>query len=692
MSAVTAYGTGRPLQPLRAHAARALLALCALAALLTAVTTPAQAAPEAPTSQAAYLADRLRANPVYVSDQLPREIPRSTAPEFARLAERTGVPTYVLVLPSRTTTGGEGLLAAVHDRLGKDGLYVLIDESSVTQATAYGVRAPADDAATVVTYELPYDAGPLRSFERFVEVVAQGSAKAAARAQAAREKYGDGVKEPARMYIGPTDRRNQSFLTGALLTGVPLLILLLFGYVRWWRRRLPGGARKEAAAAGAEGMPGKATAPRVRVARWFAPVLVLAAAVAIAVTATRTFDQTRSSASPPPRASDLNARIDRVAAGLAQDPVYEDPESLRVLDATRLGRLHARIRKFEKSEGGGPVYVSLVPQMAEDESADDAEAFAAAVHNKLNKDGVYVVADPSIGSIDVFNYGLRLDSYSVLFDLPDSVAYGDDRADQADDHLLGQRLDTLMTILDRTKRTDEPTAVGDPHPVTDPITENHLPPLFATDFWPGLFMGAIGAWLLTGLVAGVLRIVRRVLLRVDPEPLPTESLPLVSPREPSEAYLRHTARVELRALAAEFGAGAREDSRVQDRFDAALLLVDDDPDAALRRSGQTDPATLVTVIVLARAARQALAGDDNDLCCGVNPLHGPAVAHKLRLPVCEACRDASETRKRWLTLPAPDGQGRRTRVPYEDYDSPLCAVLGGISGVVDDVRKWVHVR
>ncbi|MCD9876117.1 hypothetical protein [Streptomyces guryensis] len=676
MGTVTAYGTGRPPHPLRTHTARALLALCALAALFAA-TAPARAASGIPASQSAYLADRLRADPVYVTDQLPREIPRSTAPDFARLAERTGVPTYVLVLPVQLTDS-RTLLATVHDRLGRNGLYVLVDDSSVAAATTYGVRAPAEDAATVATYELPYDAGPLRSFERFTEVIAEGGAKAAARAEAARERYGHSGEQPANLYIGPTDRRNQSFLTGFLLTVVPLLILWLIPYVRRWRRRLPGaaGTAKDA--------------PRARATRWIAPALALTAAAAIAVTAALTFDQTRSSAAPPPRASDLTARIERVAAGLAQDPVYQDPESPRVLDPTRLNRLHSRIRTFEESEGGGPVFVSLVPQTAQDESGGDERAFAAAVHDKLGKDGVYVVADPEIGFIDVFNYGLWLDSYSL--DLPDSVAYGDHAADRADDHLLGARLDAVMTVLDKTRRTADPATTGDAHPVTDPVTGNDLPPLFSTDFWPGLFMGAVAAALLLGLVSAALGIVRRVLLRRNPAPWPTRSLPSVSPREPSESYLRHTARVELRALAAEFAAGSEVDPRAQDRFDAALLLVDDDPDAALRRSGHADPATLVTVIVLARAARQALAGDDNDLFCGVNPLHGPAVARKPRLPVCEVCRDAPQARKQWLTLPAPPGQGRRTRVPYEEYDSPLCALLGGISRVVDDVRKSAHVR
>lgn len=123
----------------RLRVLRLLLALCAVTAFF-ATATPARAAEATPVTQAAYLADRLRENPVHVTDQLPREIPRSTAPDFARLAKKTGVPTYVLVLPTQSGTDGRQLLGAVHDRLNRDGLYVLVDDSAVAEATAYGVR------------------------------------------------------------------------------------------------------------------------------------------------------------------------------------------------------------------------------------------------------------------------------------------------------------------------------------------------------------------------------------------------------------------------------------------------------------------------------------------------------------------------------------------------------------------------
>lgn len=211
-------------------------------------------------TQAAYLARQLREDPVYVSDQVPRAVPRSAAGEFARAAERTGVPTYVLVLPNAPAFA-EQLLAAVRDRLGEDGLYVLIDAGmSWIDAEAYGVDVPVRDATSVTTYELPFDAWPIESFELFVEALT--SDDVAERARAAREEYGGGpdgqspTATPEPLHHTPeepeiaddevsiTDRKNQSFVTGISLAGLPLLILLVGAYVRRLRR-LPYAAGQE---------------------------------------------------------------------------------------------------------------------------------------------------------------------------------------------------------------------------------------------------------------------------------------------------------------------------------------------------------------------------------------------------------------------------------------------------------------
>ncbi|MGI5368136.1 hypothetical protein [Streptomyces iakyrus] len=658
----------------RSRAVGLFLTLLALTALFAAAT-PASAA-DSPT-RAAYLADRLRENPVHVSDQLPREVPRSSAPDFARIAKKTGIPTYVLVLPLQTSADSRQLLGAVHDRLGRDGLYVLFEGPDITEARAFGVDAPADAAVTVTQYELPYDAGPLLSFERFADVIAQGGEKATARAEAAREKYQD--NEPAEMYIGPSDRQNQSFLTGILLTGVPLSILLSAAYAR-------------------RGRPRK---PVLRRLVWGGAVL---SAAAVALTATVVFDQTRSSAAEPPTPADLSARVERVAAGLKQDPVYADPESPRVLDARQLDRLHERIRDFRRSDGGGPVYVSLVPQTPESEAAGDSGLFAAAVHAKVGRDGVYVVADPADGTIDVCNHGLRLDGNRLSFDVPDSVTLGDSRADEAGDHLLGERLDALMTFLDDTPRTDRPWSEPAPPAPPSATRETALPALFSTDFWPGLLVGAFAALLLSSLVAGATWIVRGLRRRRSPVPEPSGSLPLTAPTEPSVSYLRRTAYAELTALASRFG-DTDDRERAWDHLDAALLLVDGDP-GRVRQPG-TDAATLVAVIVLARAGRAALAGDPADLCCGVNPLHGPAARrHHVRvsaegnsrrlLPVCALCGDTAVAAPGLVPgrlLKLPDPSLGNARFPYYDVtDGPLTAVPQGIARLIDKVRETAGVH
>jgi hypothetical protein len=171
------------------------------------------------------------------------------------------------------------------------------------------------------------------------------------------------------------------------------------------------------------------------------------------------------------------------------------------------------------------------------------------------------------------------------------------------------------------------------------------------------------------------------------------------------SYLRRTAYAELTTFTEEFTA-RDEGGRAWDHLDAALLLVDGDLDR-VRESG-TDPATLVAVIVLARAGRAALAGDTTDLCCGVNPLHGPGVSrHHVRvstegvarrrlLPVCEFCRNTAIADPSGIPgslLKLPDPSSGENRLPYYDVtDGPLTALPHGIARLIGKVRETAGVH
>ncbi|MFI9751049.1 hypothetical protein [Streptomyces collinus] len=216
-------------------------------------------------------------------------------------------------------------------------------------------------------------------------------------------------------------------------------------------------------------------------------------------------------------------------------------------------------------------------------------------------------------------------------------------------------------------------------------------------------MGAFAALLLTGLAAGATWIVQGLLRRRSPVPESFDRMPFTAPTAPSTSYLRRTAYNELIALSAEFD--PEDHARDRERLDTALLLVGGDPGRA-RRPG-VDPATLVAVIVLARAGRAALTGRPSKLCCGVNPLHGPAEhRHHVRvtaegnrrrlLPVCAPCHDTAVAEPGGIPgrlLKLPDPALGNTRLPYYDItDSPLTAVPDGVGRLVDRVRGAAGVH
>lgn len=652
--------------------------------------------------QAAYLAEQLRENPVYVTDQTPREVPRSAAPEFAKAANRTGVPTYVVLLPEREAFD-ERLLGAVHDRLRRDGLYVLLDGSGIgVTAVPFGVDVPAEAAMTVARYELPYDAGALLTFERFVAGLTDDDP--AGRAEAAREKYGSDAdsgpgEEPDRLHITRTDRENQSFLTGILLAGVPLLALVL--YVLRLRTRMPrGGARDRARAGGKPAAPGQfagvgARGPLAAVAT----AAVLAGGIALGAAAT--FDEKTSDPGPPPTRADMEARLNRVSAGLAKDPLYVDPESPAQIDEAELKDLREKIDGLDV-----PVYVASVPIAPEDESGGQENTFLKSLGRTVGEDGIYVLADPGSGHVNAADIGIGLDV--DLYLLPEEIGYPPRAED--DDLRLGERVGMLVDELTGARRGGDAGPAPSPLDPPDPVSEDALPSVFAADFVPGLFVGALGSALVFGAVAGSVGIYRRA--KGDRGPgdgaSATAGSMYEAPPDPSGAYLRRTAHAELEALAREFEAADPDGAvrtRAWDCLDAAQLLVDAEEDG--RIDADAPPEALATAIVLARAGRATLAGrratPANGLCT-LNPLHGPAHAkQRTRLapgaparevPLCAPCRAAASSdpgtaHTLRLTLPSPRGEAR---VPYDTAPGVLPAAREGIPRLIREVQESAGVQ
>ncbi|MFF2812771.1 hypothetical protein ACFVT2_37495 [Streptomyces sp. NPDC058000] len=695
-----------------------VLVLGWLAVLFTAGAVQAAPAGADAPSQSAYLAEQLRHNPVYLSDQMPHVVPRSTAPTFAAEAKRLHVPTYVLVLPSASSGGMDsGLLAGIHDHLGRKGLYVTVSEAGLSDVQSYGVSVPgAADAKTATLYELPYDATPREVFRHFVDLLTSGQAHQ--RAEAARTTYGGAYNthEPPALHTTQTDRENQSFVTGTVVAGVPLSALLITNHALR-RRRIRRGLDAAGPAGGAKNRAqkngkaknanakngrarkgshapkdGPATAggrPRSAPHRgWLLPLGALVLAGLLAFTASQVFSDTSTGDGSVPTAADLRARIDRVSEGLRHDPLYIDPESQSPLDSAQRTRLHERLGALPV-----PVLVAALPSSMDDESGGDPELLAKSLHDRLHRDALFVIAGLPSGSLSVINYGTRVDT-GTLYDESRDPAAGN-----RDATTLGPRLDKLLASVAKARMSK---TAGEPLPPSrakDLVAQQRLPGLFTGDFHPGLFIGALAALLLFGLVVAVWAIVRRLGRRGA-----RAMADAAAPVEPRQSWLRRTARQELAALTAELEATASLPAEARRRawecLDAAALLIDGDSDG--RIDDDATPAGLACAITLARVGRTAAREPSAAThVCHRNPLHGAATEQtakrpagsrrQLPRPVCAACQ---ETPGEMLRLYGSDGFGRLGYSAYPVHPGPLAALAkgAGIDQLTREVRESFGVN
>lgn len=193
-------------------------------------------------TQADYVAARLARDPVFVTDQVPHEVTAADAVKIKAAIARMPVPTYVAVVPeidAQSDPQGtpERLIALLHDRLGRDGVYIIAPAGGVdVEAQQYGGSLPVQDAAAELLYSEPYDAGVVRFIDRFVDNIRSGQA---------RQRY---AKAHQARFHGPASRSDvhDAVQNAGIYTGIAMAILatVLTAWRARRKRPIRGAARR----------------------------------------------------------------------------------------------------------------------------------------------------------------------------------------------------------------------------------------------------------------------------------------------------------------------------------------------------------------------------------------------------------------------------------------------------------------
>ncbi|MFC0040912.1 hypothetical protein [Actinomadura rayongensis] len=372
-------------------------------------------------------------------------------------------------------------------------------------------------------------------------------------------------------------------------------------------------------------------------------------------------------AAPSPPAAPFPAyayhRLDRVGAALARDPVFVDPDLAPWIGAADRRRVRAATAAAARALGT-PVYVVVIPNPSDAESAGDDRAFLAELRDRTGRDGLYLIADTS-GRVDAAGFRVPRDLSRDL----ETPSLDDPEPDFR--RPFAGLADRLVRRLDRARNgaaVPPETTTGIESPPAFGHEDDLVPadgPEFRAPFLTGLLLaGPFGALVLYALwrIAAAL-VARRA--------RPRSAVRSGGPVRPGARWLRRTARRDVAALRAALGADGGENRGLDfatGAYDAAQILLDDVADDRARA------IDLVGVIVLARQGREAL---DRNVAsppppCWINPLHGASAEHRRtdvggrgRRALCGSCAKASTAtlRSRVLHVPGPAGAQPHHDVP-----------------------------
>jgi hypothetical protein len=135
------------------------------------------------TTRADYIAEQLARDPVFITDEAPRDVTSDEATRIRAAIHRMPVPTYAAVVAEtdeqRDPQGSpDRLIALLHDKLGRTGVYLVIPSSGIgVTAYQFGENLPLQPAEREVTFSQPYNAGAARAIERFVDDIRSGQAQ-----------------------------------------------------------------------------------------------------------------------------------------------------------------------------------------------------------------------------------------------------------------------------------------------------------------------------------------------------------------------------------------------------------------------------------------------------------------------------------------------------------------------------------
>ena len=360
---------------------------------------------EAPVTPAEYYAGLLAEQPegagVVVDPATggltePDEITESVHAAFDAL----DTPYQVVVTPFAgvgSTVGSGGLLPALHDRLGTDGIYVLLPpEGRPTEVRAYGVDVPVDTGLRAVDAAVDYDSPAADVARVLSEAMADPAMVDALEAEAARAEATPQVWTEFLENIDPTRFNGPENL--GLLTGLTAGILLSCG--GWIVGLTLRRGRVVVAAVTAVGAVALAVAAVVAPYPYVMNAPVGGHEIADPLELVRLEEPYVVS----------TGRVEHIAARLAEDPLYVDPLNPQSRDG--LVETAATL-----TDGPVPVYAAVVNLDADDEAEGDPDVLAAALASVTGREGIYIVAAPefdaSRGQVGAAAHGVEVDAYTL---------------------------------------------------------------------------------------------------------------------------------------------------------------------------------------------------------------------------------------------------------------------------------------